>query len=353
MERTEVKQLSAKAVYKRLLVFVYPYRMRLIIGILCGMLYGAATFGMLMALRLALGGISGEDVSLTGITDLSGISDVTAPKGHVGELSVQRLLLTVSLLPIVTVLQGIIFFAGKYLVEWVGNRVVADLRARVFEHIHMLPIQFFSKSRVGELITRISGDTGLLNQLVSNVIGDVIREPFTLIGCIVAMVVMNWRLSVIALVVFPICIFPVLLLGKRVRKASKRGQETSADLLSVIQESINGALVVKAFQMEKEEVSRFNMFNRRVFKLQMKQSRSRSLTDPIVVFLSSIGLSGVVVYAYLNDISLALLVAFAGAMVQMYKPAKKLSQIHMRIQRAAPGAERVFEILDITNTIAD
>ena len=122
-------------------------------------------------------------------------------------------------------------------------------------------------------------------------------------------------------------------------------------MLSVVQESIGGALVVKAFQMEKEEAVRFNLFNTRVFKMLMKQSRAKSLNEPIMIFLSAIGLSGVVVYAFLSNTSLALLVAFSAALVQMYKPVKKLSQIHIRIQRSAPGVERIFEILDITNTI--
>jgi subfamily B ATP-binding cassette protein MsbA len=321
--------------------------MRLVVGILCGMLYGGATFGLLVVLRWALGGLTGEDLSFSGIPALQ------EPDGSTGEIGLNRLLLTVSLLPLVSIIQGILFFAGKYLVEWVGNRVVADLRQTLFEHIHSLPMQFFTKSRVGELISRITSDTGMLSELVSNVIGDIIREPFTLIGCIAAMIYLDWRLSVIALVLFPVCIIPVALFGRRIRRASKVGQESLADMLSVVQESVGGALVVKAFQMEEEETRRFGIFNTKVFKMLMRQSRARSMNDPIVVLLSSIGLSLVVVYAFINNLSLALLIAFAGAMAQMYKPAKKLSQIHMRIQRATPGAERIFEILDITNTITD
>jgi subfamily B ATP-binding cassette protein MsbA len=341
---------NSLSVYKRLLVFVRPYRMRLFFGVLFGMVQGGATAGLLISLRLALGGMSGEEISLSGLSSLSAFDN---PEGNAGEIGLERLLLIVAVLSAVTLIQCVSLFAGKYLVEWVGNRVVADLRVRLFEHIHALPMQFFGKNRVGELISRITVDTGLLTQLVSNVLGDLIREPFTLIGCIVAMLTLDWKLSVIALVVFPVCIGPVALLGRRVRKASKGGQESMGDMLSVVQESIGGALVVKAFQMEKAETARFNAFNTRVFKFLMRQSRSGSMSEPVVVFLSAIGMSGVVVYAYLNNISLALLVSFGAAMVSMYKPAKKLSQLHMKIQKATPGAERIFEILDIENTIED
>jgi len=347
MSEKESSNSSPLQIYQRLIPFVRPYWMRLAVGILCGILHGAATFGLLLALRWALGGISGDSL------DMSGIPALDEPEGATRDIGIKRLLLTVAMLPAVTILQGVLFFSGKYLVEWVGHRVVTDLRSHMFEHIHSLPMHFFSKSRVGELISRITSDTGLLIQLVSNVIGDLIREPFTLIGCIAAMVYLDWHLSVIALVVFPVCILPVVLLGRRIRKASKKKQETSGDMLSVVQETVGGALVVKAFQMEEKEVSRFNVFNLRAFRMQMKQARSKALSDPIIIFLSSIGLSGVVVYAYLNDLELALLITFAGAMVQMYKPAKKLSQIHMRIQKAAPGAERIYEILDVERSVYD
>jgi ATP-binding cassette, subfamily B, bacterial MsbA len=336
------------AIYKRLMSYVRPYRMRLFFGIIFGMMQGGATTGLLIAFRLTLGGLSGEGLSLSGDMPL-----MDTPEGSAGEIGLNRLIMIVGILTAVTFLQCVSLFASKYLVEWVGNRVVADLRSKLFEHIHSLPMQFFGKSRVGELISRLTADTGLLTQLVSNVLGDLIREPFTLAGCIAAMFIMNWKLSVIALIVFPVCIGPVAVLGRRVRRASKGGQQTLGDMLSVVQESIGGALVVKAFQTEKEEISRFNVFNNRVFKLLMRQSRAGSMSEPVVVFLSAVGLSSVVVYAYLEDLDLSLLIAFGAAMISMYKPAKKLSQLHMKVQRATPGAERIFEILDIQNTIED
>ena len=338
---------TSSEIYKRLFPFIKPYWPRLAIGILCGILQGGATFGILVGLYWGLGLISGDNMSL------SGVSAPGEAEGTAGDVGLNRILLTVGVLPLAAVLQGLLFFCGKYLVEWVGNRVVADLRVRLFGHIHALPMQFFSQSRVGELISRITNDTSLLTQLVSNVVGDLIREPFTLVACIGAMFYLDWKLSIAAVVVFPIVILPVALLGRRVRKASKRGQEGLGDMLSVVQESIGGALVVKAFQMEKAEIARFDIYNQTVFRMLMKQTRARSMSEPIMIIFSAIGLAGIVIYAFANNLSLALLVTFAGAMVQMYKPVKKLSQIHMRIQRSAPGVERIFEVLDIKNTIED
>jgi subfamily B ATP-binding cassette protein MsbA len=329
---------------KQLLPYIKPYRMRLVVGIVMGVLYGATTSAMIAALGWATGMISGDTIS-------AGIP--TLPDAGSGTITLNQVIKTVALLPIVATLQGIIFFIGKYFVEWVGNRVVADLRMSLFKHIHTLPMQFFTKSRSGDLITRITSDTGALTTLVSNVIADAIRSPFTLLGCIAVMVWTNWQLSIIALVVFPVCIAPVALIGKRIRKASKRGQEGIGNMLSVVQESIGGAIVVKAFQTEEEENDRFSRFNSTIFKMTMRQTRGSSLNEPLMTGVSTLGLAGIVIYAYVNNLSIATLVTFGAAMANMYKPAKKLSQLHMRISKIRPSVERIFEILNTPNSIQD
>ena len=133
---------------------------------------------------------------------------------------------------------------------------------------------------------------------------------------------------------------------KRIRIASKEGQVQTGEMFSLAQESILGAKVVKAFQQENREIERFSFLNMQVFKQAMRQLRARAVTEPILFLLISFGLSGVLYYSYIEEISLALLVSFFVATAQMYKPFKKLSQIHLKIQKATPGAERVFEILD-------
>jgi subfamily B ATP-binding cassette protein MsbA len=336
------------AIYKRLVPYVRPYYLRLILGLLFAILNGASTGGLILAVNVAMGGMSGEGFNLSIFKNMA--NNLTSPEGDAGQM---ELALVVSILVVVALLQCVALFASKYLVEWVGNRVVADLRAKLFRHIHALPMQFFGKSRVGELISRLTADTALLTSMVSNVLGDLIREPFVLLFGIGSMVVVDWKLAIIALVIFPVCISPVAMLGRRVRKASKSSQENMGDMLSIVQESIGGAMVVKAFQTEDEEVARFSAFNNKVFKFLMRQSRSGALSEPIMVFLSAVTVAAVVVYAHYYKLPLSVLVSFGMAIGLMYKPAKKLSQLHMKIQKATAGADRIFEILDVQNTIDD
>jgi len=346
------------SIYQRLLGFTRPYLARLMVGVFCGVLYGATAFGMILVIYWAVGTLNGEALG-EGVTQflqkvhLDHLFASSEKINQTSEMGLRKMVTTVLALPLIALLQGIVFFIGKYCVEWVGTRVVMDVRSKLFSHIHDLPMQFFGRSRVGELISRITNDTAIVRELVANVIGDIIREPFTLIGCVFAMVVIDWKLSFISLILFPICIIPIAILGRKIRKASKSGQERLGDLLSVVQESFGGAVVVKAFQMEKAEKNRFDGFNNQVFRRLMQQARAQSMNEPIMVFLSAIAMSGVVIYAFLNDLSSATLVAFAIAMGQMYKPLKKLSNIQMRIQKAAPGAERIFEILDLEIGVRD
>jgi ATP-binding cassette, subfamily B, bacterial MsbA len=332
---------------KRLIPYIKPHRIRLITGILFGVLYGAASFGFLAALGWAVGLISGENLSDSGF-DL-----FRAATENDQQLQLSQVIRTLIILPGIAIFQGITFFASKYYVEWTGNRVIADIRMDLFRHIHSLPMQFFTQSRSGELISRLTNDTGAMTNLVANVIADAIRSPFNLIGSIAFMFYADWKLTLLALFVFPLCIAPIALISRRIRKASKRGQENLGDLLSVTQESITGAIIVKAFQTEEEEADRFNIFNSQVFKLTMKATRGLALGEPLMTAASAIGLVGIVIYSYQTGLTLATIITFAAAMINMYKPAKKLSQLHMSISRTIPSVERVFEILDTDQVIKD
>ena len=335
-------------IYRRMFPFLRPDLPRLFLGLICGILHGGSTFGLIIVLRFALGGLIGEDFG-----GMNSFSFMSTPEGNASELELSRILWTLFLLPAVAIIQGLVSFAGRYFVEWSGSRVITDLRLALYAHMHSLPIQFFTGSRVGELMTRISSDTGLLMALVTNVIGDLLKDPFTLIGCIAAMFYLDWQLTLIILLVFPFCLVPIVLFGKRIRLASKVGQVQMGDMFSSAQESLTGALVVKAFQREKDEINRFGFSNMQVFKQSMRQLRARALMEPILFLLISFGLAGVLYYSYTNNVSLAVLVSFFAATAQMYKPFKKLSQIHLRFQTAAPGGDRVFEILDREIKITD
>ena len=346
MNIKENKIMNALKIFKRLAPYLRPYIFRLSIGILCGILHGGSAAGMILILNFVLTGISGEQISNNNFSSL-----LNPPEGYLGDIEVYRIILSVILLPLAALIQGFILFTGRYCIEWTGSKIVTDLRKDLFQKIHSLPLNYFTKNRVGNLISRLISDMALLLNLVTQTISDVVREPFTFVGCIVAMIILDVKLTLIILLILPISLLPVILIGRRVRTASRKAQENVSNMLSSAQESISNAIVVKAFRNEQAEVNNFNFSNIHTFKMNMRQLRARALSEPIFYLLGAFSISIIVVYSYFNNLSLALLMSFFAATMQLYKPLKKLSQVHIKIQLAAPGAERIFSIIDTENTI--
>ena len=349
MSKNNKKSIGAMIIFKRLTPYITPYIPRLSVGLICGILQGGSTAGMILVLNYVLQGMSSKRLDISNMPSFIN----NPPEGYTGDVDIYRIIITALLLPIVALIQGILLFIGRYFVEWSGSKVITDLRQNLFEHIHSLPLNFFSRSRSGNLITRLTSDIGLLMSLITHTFADILREPFTLIGCIIAMIILDEQLSIITLIILPVCLLPVIIIGKRVRLASRKGQESMSDMLSIAQESFENAIVIKAFQTEKKEINNFKAANIKAFKMSMRQLRARASAEPILYLFASLSVSIVVIYSYVNNLSLALLMSFLAATIQMYKPLKKLSQVHLRVELAAPGAERVFSILDIKNTIIE
>lgn len=318
------------ATYRRLFRYVYPYFPRLLLGAVFGILFAGSTTGMLAALK-----------------------DTIARIFDPGAMSLKATLAVAALMPAFAVIRGIGYYLSTYFIEWVGNRVVMDLRVQTFGHLQELSLMYFTGSRTGELISRTTNDTMMVERAVSTVLSDLIREPFTLIGMVGFIIWLDPKLALISLVVFPISVLPVALFGRRVRKFTREGQQKLADLVSTLQEALAGVRIVKGFGMEDYERRRFNASARSVFSRTMRVTRARASVEPIIVFISVVGLSLVLLYARLTHMTVDSFLAFAAALVALYDPVKKLSKVQMSIQQSSAAAERIFEVMDAEITVKD
>jgi len=309
--------------YKRLILYAKPYTPRLIAGTVFGLVFGLSHLGLLTGINHAMTRLFGED-----------------------PLTLLQALTVAAVLPAVGIIFGIGNFFSKYFMTWVGQRVVMQLRTDTFAHIHKLSMAYFTKSRTGELISRTTNDSMLVERAVSNVLADLVREPFTLISAIGYIIWLDLRLAAISLIVFPICIIPVAIFGKRVRKVSRQGQEKLADMVSTIDETISGVRIVKSFCTEDREMKRFNEQAMSVFQRAIRITKAKASLEPIIVTIAFTGLSLVFVYANMVGMPIEAFFSFAIALFVMYQPVKKLSSIHLVIQQSSAAAERIFEILD-------
>ncbi len=317
--------------YRRLLGFARPYLPRLAAGVFFGLLFAGSTTGMLVAFRHVLARVfpAGEPFPL------------------------RQTVYVALALPLFGLGRGLGFYASRYLVEWVGNRVVADLRIALFDRLQELSLQFFSGSRTGELISRTSNDTSLVERAVSNVLADLVQQPFVMAGAVGYLFWLDARLAALSLLVFPLCLVPISLFGRRVRRFAREGQQRLADLVSLLQETLSGVRVVKAFGMEDYERGRFRERSTAVFRRLMKVARAKAALEPIIVEFAIAGISVVLVYARWRGLTVDQFFTFAAALVVLYDPVKKLSHIHLAVQQSSAAADRVFEVIDTEATVRD
>ncbi len=319
------------ASYRRLLVYAEPYKARLIVGCLAGVLAGLGMGGGMLNLLQK------------NLDNLQNVS--TIPQSEY--------LLTAALLPVLFIVLGIAEYLNAYLVQWVGNRVVMDVRNRTFRHLHTLSLDFYSSQKTGEMISRTINDSTMLERAVSTVMSDLAKQPATFFCALGYLVYLEPRLALYTFIILPLSIVPVILFGKRVRRHSKEGQQHLADLVSILQETLSGIQIVKAFGMEDREVDRFKKESSSYFRRTMKVVRAKAAIQPIIQVIAVLGFVAVWVYSYHTDMSVGSVITFLAGLFLMYDPVKKLGRIHLHIQQSAASADRIFEILDTPIKIAD
>ena len=257
------------------------------------------------------------------------------------------------MLLVVIAVNSVCQFLSMYYLQWVGQRVVMDLRESIFAHLQRLSVSFYNSQRAGDMISRTVADTQLLQTTVSNVITDAIRQPLTLLMVLVFVVVIEWKLALFALVLVPTVVVPIVLIGRRLRRISREGQVRLAELTSVMKESLDGVAVVKAFGQEERMQGQFNRLCHGFFRQMIRATKAKCLNDPITHIVGGLGGMGVLIYAMVVGMPLEECVVFGGAIWALYEPVKKIGRISMEIQQSSGAADRVFEILDAPVTVVE
>jgi len=258
---------------------------------------------------------------------------------------------------------GLYFFKGvgayfsDYLMADVGQRVIMDLRGRLYGHILGQSAGFFARHTTGQLLSRIANDIGQLQQAVSQTAGELLRESLTLVGCAVLLFYYDPRLALVCMTGAPLVIYPLIRLGQRVRRTTRRSQEALELMSHVGAETFSSHRIVKAFGAEQRETNRFRAALHQLYRTNMKVTAALSVLPPSMELLGGIGMAAALWYGS-RQISLGRLTpgefaSFMAALVFMYNPAKKLSRVNASLQQAIAAAIRVFEMLDIHTEVAE
>ena len=316
--------------FLRLLEYARPHRARLASAVAAMVLYGVASAGVAALIKP--------------------IFDEVLP-------SRENLRLVSTAIIVVYLVKGLAAYLSSYWMADVGQRVVRDLRNVLFRHILGQSAAFFSASTSGKLISRITNDVGQIQQAVSETIGDLARESLALIGYAVLLFYYDAGLAIVCLTGAPLVVYPLVRLGQRVRRTTRRSQEALAQITHVSAEAFTGHRIVKAFGAEAREAGKFERASQHLYRTTMKVTSVLSALPPMMEFIGGLALAAALWYGSQEISSKRLttgdFVAFIAALFLMYGPAKKLSRVNANLQQAIAASERIFEMLDAHSEVAE
>jgi len=311
--------------YLRLLRLVKPHTPRFILAMLCMAVVGAATAAAAYLVKPAM-----DDIFL----DRNEGMLILIP------LAVIALYL----------LKGLCNYGQTVLMSHIGFRIVTDLRNDLYRHILRQPLSFFTKHPTGILISRVTNDVTYLQGAVSEAVTSLLKDSFTLVGLVFVIFWRDWKLAIIASLVFPLAVWPIAQFGRRMRRIAAESQVSMGDLISLLQETITGNRIVKAFGMEEHENRRFARENERQFRLTMKSVTVRAISSPLMEFLGGLGIAAIIFwggYQVIEGTSTpGTFFSFLAALLMLYEPVKRLTNVNNTIQQGLAGAERIFQVLD-------
>jgi subfamily B ATP-binding cassette protein MsbA len=253
--------------------------------------------------------------------------------------------------------KGVGSYGQEYFMNFVGEDIIRRLRNQLYDRIQDLSLAFFQKERTGVLMSRITNDVNILKAMVSTAVTGALRDLSTVIGLTAVIFYQNWRMAILAFVVFPVAFIPVVVLGQKVRRVSTGCQEAIAELSAFLHETFVGNKIVKAFGMEQHEKGRFFDQTQRLFALEIKGVKVRALASPIMEFFGGIGIAFVIWYGGSQVISgqttPGTFMSFLACVLLIYDPVRKLSQVNNTIQQGLAAADRVFDIIETPSGIQE
>lgn len=331
--------------YFRLLGYLKPYRKRFVMGLL----FGVAS-GMLNGIIPLVIKTVGDKVLPGGATDRMALMNMADNGEGPGIGSV---LWITMLIPAVMVVRGICSYLNAYCMAWVSFRILRDLRTQLFGHLISQSLDFFNKAKAGRLISRVINDTRMAQNALTSIAGDVVKNPIAVITGVVVLAWMDWKFSLTTLVLFPICIVPVVIFGRKVRQAGKAEENEAGAMAVILQESFSGIRVIKAFAREDYQTRQFAKSSDQQCRNSIRVRKSIDIVQPLIESVSAFGVVLAILYVYFFDISVAKFVALCAGIFLLYNPVKALSRIPMLMQKCLASSDAIFELLAREPTIQD
>ena len=320
------------SLYFRLLSYVRPYALRITIAILCTMMAAGCNLYLPWIIK--------------DVVDRVLVDKDTVMLNYIAASIV-----------IVFIIRGIFFYGQSYLMSWVGQKVVIDVRGDIFRKLQRLSMSFYDKNKTGTIMSYVTNDVAAMQTAMVDKAVEFVTEGLILVGSIAAMLWLDGKLTLFTFCTFPAVLWCMDYFGKKIRKNGGEIQACTAELTSVLQESVSSARVIKSFVREEYETNKFDNQNRENFYANMKNIKLNSLLTPVVEFVAAVGVTIVMWYggrSVINgDITAGALVAFLTYAVNIANPIKRLTKVAASIQQALAAGDRVFGVLDLPEAIQE
>ena len=349
---------------KQLWGFVRPYRGRFFLGLLCGIFYGL-TNGLLLGVAKVV-----VDLIFSGSTNFheqlekaphwirplthglaAVLPEMHAPGSRLGWV------LVVGAIPAIMLVRISLAYLTVYLTSWSALHAIADVRTRLFGHLQNLSLVFFNRASTGDLIARITNDTVALYTIIASSFASLVRDPVTILCLIGYQMAIQPKLTLVSVIVFPVCLVPIIIYGRKVRKSARAVQEYNAALTNLMHESFTGNRVIKAYNLEATVIEQFRITTQKYVGQIMRVVRANEIPSQLMEFFGAAGLA--LVFFFVEQMPREQqpkpsdFFTFVLSIVMVYPPIKSLTRLHNQLHQARAASERVFQLLALSNSVPE
>lgn len=361
-----------RRIFRFLAPYLRPYGRREALGIGFGVLFGAVNGLILGALNVFIGRMTpgapplrppaADATGFFGPLKEAAVRDVAAPLCDAANhwlpqmgapLSGPQIAVALLIFPFLAAVRGLFSYLSSYCISWVGENVTNDLRIAVFRKLSGLSLDYFDRAKTGDMMTRVQGDTAAIQNALDRGVSDSVKEPFTVLAVLIGLLCVDWKLTLIALVAIPLCIVPVRILGKKMRRASEAGITQAVSQSSLLVESLGAIRVVKAFVMERVQVDRFIGHSTHLKRMNMKRVQARQLVNPLIEVISMFGIGLVLLYILMGDVQVSKLAAILFGLVAFQNSFKKIASLHVIVRDVGVAIDRLAEVLHLEPTVRE
>ena len=370
-EMTDLAKGSMMVLYRRLASYLKPYKWRFAFGIIFGALYGVVNGVMVLVINWVTNVVFGSSKSLDDFEKIKSkvtgedfeqaresfkiVEEVLQKNSESVSVFNTEILLVALLIPTIMVARGLCGYLNAYYMLWCSLRILSDIRVKLYRRLMGQSLDYFNQRKGGEIMQTVFNQTRLAQETLTTASSDIVKQPIAIFSAVAAIFYIDWKFALCALVLFPLCILPVILASKKVRKSGGKEEEQAEKMMVVMQEAISGIQVVKSHSREEHEVDKFVVANSKMMTFIMRWRKAMEIVSPLVEVVASFGVGAALVYCsfFPGSGGPGKFLALNAGLVLLYPPAKTMSRISMLLQKSLAATAKVFKMMDRTPSVID